>query len=213
MSYGLRSAGGIGYSVLVSTAPTEALIEASTLASHLRLGSLTTEYDLLDLYIEAATGALQDELGISLLTQTLELRLDCFPAYEIRLPRATPGRDVASIQSVTSVTYLDSEGASQTLATSEYVVDSYRKPQARIVVAESAVWPITDGQPNAVTVTYEAGHDAPDTVPAELRSAVLLAAGDLYEHREKSAAQAIVDLGLYGMLVGNYRTYEEVMFR
>jgi len=200
------------YSVIVSVLPTELVIDANLLSDHLRLNN-QLEAHLVKLYIEAATGALEADLGISILTQTLVLRLDRFPGgSEIRLPRGTVGRDVASIQSVTSVQYLDDDGATQTFAATDYVVDTFRKPQARIVLAESAVWPITDQQPNSVIITYIAGRANRTQIPAEIKNAILLAASDLHNNRERSAEQAIHDLPMYERLVANYQTYEELGF-
>lgn len=62
----------------------------------------------------------------------------------------------APLMGVTSIAYVDTDGATQTLATSVYTVDKNTEP-ARIVLAYGQSWPSTRPQMNAVTVTYIAG--------------------------------------------------------
>lgn len=114
------------------------------------------------------------------------------------------------VQEVVSITYLDSDNAEQTLASSQYELDA---PQGVIRPAYDIVWPDTVNHWSAVRVTYAAGYydstASPlyedSAIPDDLRSAVLLVLGDLYEHRE-----AKQDMQLYGndtveMLVEQYR--------
>lgn len=115
-----------------------------------------------------------------LVNATWEYRLDCFPEV-IYLPRPP-------LSSVTSVAYVDTSGNSQTLDTSQYVVDSNSQP-GRITEAYSATWPSTYYQTDAVTITYVAGYGATAaTVPWPLRRAVLLVASHYWEYRDAEVA-------------------------
>lgn len=90
-----------------------------------------------------------------LVFQTLRVDLDTFPRC-IVLP-------VGPVRSVTSITYLDSAGDSQTLAASAYQVD-LRRERATIIPAPLTAWPTTEvGRMNAVTVNFTAGHAIPFT--------------------------------------------------
>lgn len=92
--------------------------------------------------------------GRQLVCATWKLYLDSFPG-EIRLP-------FPPLRSVSSITYVDSDGTTQTLATSEYTVDTNQEP-ARIVEAYSKSWPVTRAHINAVIVTFIAGYAVPFT--------------------------------------------------
>jgi uncharacterized phiE125 gp8 family phage protein len=85
--------------------------------------------------------------------------------------------------SVTSIEYVDLDGDSQTLAASQYRVDTITEP-GRITEAYEVTWPDTRTITNAVTITYIAGYGTAAAVPDEVKAAIKLMAGHLYEHRE-----------------------------
>lgn len=122
--------------------------------------------------IDAVRDAAEGVLWSALLTQTLTLKIDCgFPSC-IVLPRAP-------LQSVTSITYIDQNGDTQTLATDQYTVDTDSKP-GRIVPAYNVTWPSTRYVIQAVTVEFVAGYgDTRDTVPAEVRRALIATVSNL----------------------------------
>lgn len=114
------------------------------------------------------------------ISQTLEMRMDRFPCHSgiIQLPRA-------NALSVTSITYIDSNGDSQTLSTSIYDVDIFSKP-ARITEAFNQVWPNTRRIVNAVTVTYVAGYGTTRAdVLGTIKAAMKLLMGHWFENREE----------------------------
>jgi uncharacterized phiE125 gp8 family phage protein len=109
--------------------------------------------------------------------------MDGFPtADELFLARSP-------VSSVTSVAYVDSNGAAATMTvTTDYLVDTYTIP-GRIYLAPTASWPNTYGEPNDVTITYVAGYGAAATaVPVEFKHLMKLIVGDLYTYRERFAA-------------------------
>ena len=85
--------------------------------------------------------------------------------------------------SVTSIVYIDLNGDSQTLAASQYRVDTVTEP-GRITEAYEVSWPDTRDITNAVTITYIAGYGTEAAVPDEIKAAIKLMVGHLYEHRE-----------------------------
>lgn len=161
---------------------------------------------------KAAEEAIEDELGVALLTQTLVLRLDRFPYWELPLPRPP-------LQSVTSVQYVDTAGVTQVLASSEYTVDApptngrWRAKAGRIQPAYSKTWPSTRDVPNAVIVTYVAGATKSEDVPELVRQGILMTFADLWENRERSAPEAVRQLEFYERLLGNHRCVTEFNYQ
>lgn len=133
---------------------------------------------LIGAIIVAARGDAERRLGRALINQTWELALDAFPA-EIELP-------YPPLMSVTSIKYLDTDGAEQVLDPVQYVVDADAAPGA-VVPAYGASWPSTRAQRNAVRARYVAGYGVDATsVPAPIKRWILLRIGALYENRESA---------------------------
>lgn len=193
----------IPWNLTRTAAPVE-LIDAVKLKDHLRI-----THDLEDSVVveslRVAGEAVENELSRSLLAQTWVLRLDRFPAWEMYLPRPP-------LKTLTSIQYVDIDGNTQVLASSEYTADAFSEP-ARVEPAHGKSWPSTRDVPNAVVVTYDAGVDDPNKVPRLIHHAVKMTAGDLYEHRERSAEEAVRQLDLYERLVANHRVYHEFVYR
>jgi uncharacterized phiE125 gp8 family phage protein len=116
------------------------------------------------------------------ITATWDLKLDCFPADDVIVVPLPP------LQKVVSITYVDTNGTTQTLATSQYTVTAFAGPRAqrgRIEPAYGLSWPSSRDVSLAVTVRFVAGYgDEPTAVPPRLRMAMLQDISTLYEHRE-----------------------------
>lgn len=139
-------------------------------------------------------------LGRALVTQTWDLTIDGAFPDEIAVP-------LPPLQSVTSVTYVDTDGATQTLATDQYRVLTDRAP-AMIVPAHGVTWPSTRDQKAAVTVRFVAGYGDADDVPAPIKAAMLLHIGTMYRDRESVNIGNIVnDLPTYAALLAPYRVW------
>jgi uncharacterized phiE125 gp8 family phage protein len=191
--------------VVQSVPPTDRAVDVGLLRQHLRLPADTGEAEVLPVYIEAAESAVQDELSVTVMQQTLVLRLDGFPAHVIQLPNPP-------LVSVVSIGYVDTLGVNQTVGASNYSVDFFSEP-GRIVPVSTYAWPSTDIVPKAVTIIYVAGYAGPEVVPAEIRTAILLTAGEIYNHRERSAMGVVRDLDMYERLVANHRCTWEPNYR
>jgi uncharacterized phiE125 gp8 family phage protein len=141
------------------TAPAYEPISLSSVKLWLRVDQ-TTEDALIGSLIVAARSWIEQVTRRALITQTWDWRLSAFPSdeSELRVPKAP-------LQSVTSITYLDSAGTSQTWSTSDYDVSTPAGPEAqmgRIQLAYTEDWPSTYDEINAVTVRFVAGY-APET--------------------------------------------------
>ena len=148
--------------------------------------------------IKVATAYAQDVTGRVFISQDWKLVLDSFPggAGIIYLPKPP-------LLSITKVDYLDTNGDSQTLASSKYVVDTVSTP-ARLAPAFGEVWPTTRGTLNAVTIEFKAGYGVNSAdVPVQIKEAILSLTGHLYEHRETTVEQALqmIPIGVDDLLL------------
>lgn len=143
-----------------------------------------TEDALIAEYVTAARQYVENETWRALVTQTLEAAFDAWPSGNaLVLPRPP-------LQSVTSVTYTDSNGDATVWDSSNYIVDTRREP-GRIVLAYGQSWPSATLQPvNGIVVRYVAGYGGASTVPAVLKKAIRLLANEMYEHREATVIAA-----------------------
>lgn len=136
-----------------------------------------------------------------LITSTYTYQIDGFPTGTsdlIQLPGGT-------LQSVTSISYVDGNGDTQTWGSSNYDVDTRHVP-GRIGLAYNRTWPTIRDWGLPVTITYVAGYgDNPADVPEALRGAIEMIAAELLEHREESvtgASIAMVPIGAKRMAYG-----------
>lgn len=136
--------------------------------------SNTTSDPLLRLLITSARQRAEKILSRYLITQTLDLYLDRFPDEWINLP---------PLQSVTSITYIDENGADQTLAADQYQVDSCGEP-AGIAPAYGLTWPSTRDQKNAVKVRFLAGYGDSSDVPDCIKHWMLMRIKQAYDNRD-----------------------------
>lgn len=141
----------------------------------------TVDDPLIDKWIGAARDYVETFTGRKLITQTWDLKLDAFPSCDvIELP-------FPPVTSITSVTYVDTAGTSQTWSSANYTTDLPAGDQAspaRITPAYGVVWPSTRDVINAVTVRFVCGYSAPERVPEGLQSALLQLVAHRYYHRE-----------------------------
>lgn len=165
------------------TAATREPVSLEEAKDHLRY-TATDQDALIDALIRTALESVEQFTSRAVITQTWDLKRDRFPssaAAPLRVPRAP-------LQSVTSITYIDNDGVSQTWASSEYDVDAPSGPLAprgRILPAYSKTWPTTREVMNAVTVRFIAGYgDDGGDAPASIRQAMLLTISHLFQNRE-----------------------------
>jgi uncharacterized phiE125 gp8 family phage protein len=187
---------------LVQTvAPAEQAVLLDDVKHHLRI-----DHDDDDVYlctaICAAENYVQEFQRRQLITATYKLYLDRFPCA-ILVPRPP-------LQSVTSIEYIDENDVTQTLATTEYQVDTVSEP-GRICVAPGKSWPSTrSDRLNAVIVTYLAGYGGVETILDGDRHGIMLLVGDIYEHREAQSEIRVMENALVKRLLWPRRVLTEV---
>ena len=161
-----------------TVAPTIDPVTLADMKAHCRVDHTDDDAYLLGL-ITAATNTCESFTGRQLIHATYTLKLDGFPVDdEIELPKPP-------LSSITSITYIDTAGTSQTVTAADYQTDS-SSTVGRVMPAYNAYWPATrDSQYNVVTVTFVAGYGATAaTVPIRLRQGIKAFAATMYEHRE-----------------------------
>lgn len=136
--------------------------------------------------INEAVSDLEAATGRAFLTQTWRLRLDRFPIGKGGLTGHESWGEIAMkicpVQSVTSITYLDSTGTLQTLSTDVYQVDIDSEP-GRITLKSGQAWPSTLYQSGAITVLFVAGYGTASDVPDDIKRAIKLRVGHWYNFR------------------------------
>lgn len=159
------------------TAPLEHPVTLAEARQHLRV-TATAEDALILSLIYAAVEHAETFTRRRFITQTWDLVLDCFPWFEIEIPNAP-------LQSVSSVSYVDTAGNTQVMNVADYQVDVKGNP-GRISPAYGKVWPTSRTQMNAVEIRFVCGYGLAAVVPYPIKAALLL----LIQHFEQRDANA-----------------------
>jgi uncharacterized phiE125 gp8 family phage protein len=163
------------------TAPAAEHVTLVEAKSHLRV-EVDTDDGLIAAYVLAARQAVEDFTRRKLYTQTWDYTIDSnWPTVRVGgVDRPRIVLPLPPLQSVSSITYYDGNGALQTLATSQYRVDATGL-EGRIEPAYNVTWPTVRDQMSTITVRMVVGYT---TLPEPIRHAILLTVGNLYKHRE-----------------------------
>lgn len=169
-------------SLTLITAPAALPVSLAELKAHCRVDSSDFDTYLTQL-LNAAVRHVEEICWRALITQTWKLTLESFPGGDdpIVLPRGMT-------QSVSSVTYQATDGTVTTLGSSLYVVSTNSEPGV-IVPAYGTFWPTCRTFFDSVQVQFVCGFGATSaSVPNDLRTAVMLMAGWMYEGIENDVA-------------------------
>ncbi|MBU4529178.1 MAG: hypothetical protein KUA43_18045 [Hoeflea sp.] len=150
-------------------------------------GDEETAYgDLVEAYLEASIGRIESASGRFLFTRTMELTTDAFGTALI-IP-ASP------VISVASVTYIDLDGATQTLAPSSYSLINRLETPALFPV-HGVEFPKARDYPGSITVTFDAGYGAAVAdIPPQLRMAVMQTVADWFRFGGNVATTSVMEL-------------------
>jgi len=169
----------------VTVDQTNELWTTSEVKNYLKVDDATDDA-LIAAMLKAARQVVEARQNISTLTKTIIQKLERFPSsYKV----ATDYENVIKllvypVVSVSSITYLDENGALQTLAQNLYEVDTYR---GIIGEAVDEDFPDTYLSLNDVTITYTAGFGTAATdCPSDIRIAVLKLIANMYDNRGDS---------------------------
>lgn len=166
------------------TAPTERVISVDDIRTHARIDAADE-----DTYLEGLSDAAEAEAEAytwrKLLTQTWDQYFDGFAdPLHLRFP---PLYTTDEHNGVTSVTYTDTNGDAQTLATSVYEV-AEKDGIATVRRKYNQSWPTTLGHEDVVTVRFVCGYGAASAVPERIKQAIRIHANHYYRNREGESA-------------------------
>lgn len=161
------------------TAPAAEPVTTAEAKDHIRV-DIATDDTYIDTLVKAARLWVERTTGLALVTQTWDGALDAFPGGDgaIVIPKYP-------LSSVTSITYHDDDLSTSTVfSSSNYQVDTLKRPP-RIVLKDGVSWP-TDSlrHSSGVVVRLVAGYGAASTVPEDIKHAVKLLVGSMYQNRE-----------------------------
>jgi uncharacterized phiE125 gp8 family phage protein len=178
---------------ITGTPDLDAVISVADLKEHLRVDH-SDEDTLIEAYRDAAIKWVEDYCNTRLGDVTAVYHMDAFHTTTI---------PVAPVSAISSVTYLDQAGDSQTLGTGYYWFDLKRQP-ARITFDNAP--DVFDDTYNAVQVNMTIGY-AEASIPTPIVHAVRLMAANLYEQRQPVTHSQMyeVPMGLHSIL-SPYRT-------
>jgi len=170
---------------------------------HLDITSSDTSHDLkITTLLLVATRKVENDTQRSLLSRTLKCVLDRFPInrhIDLEFP---------PVLEVQSVTYIDANGAEQTLSPSTYVVAKEGTNKARVCLKQSEYWPITSEDPESVTVNYTAGAARVDDVEPELFQAVMLLISLFWTNKVPVSSDQHYEVPMnYDWLIGPFRAW------
>lgn len=128
--------------------------------------------------IKAARDQVEAYTTMALITQTWRMTLDHFPCFgaPIDLP-------VNPIQSISSITYIDTAGELQTWPADQYTLDESDKSRSRITPAYNVSYPSTRDVMNTITLTFIAGYGTADAVPESFKLAMKMMITHWYDNR------------------------------
>lgn len=175
----------MSYSII--TPATLKALTVQEVKDYLRVDS-NAEDTLLGVLIDASTQMAESYLGRFLLTTVIEEFYDFFPVYKTGVDPFHGDRNIiflsrGPVQSVASVKYIDGNGDEQTVTASDYRADLVSEP-SRIMPNEG--WLGTKDTVNAVIIRYTCGYTQASDVPANIKMAMLLMIGEMYEKRVDS---------------------------
>lgn len=167
------------YGLTVITPATQEPVSLAEVRAQAHIDVVTDDATLAG-YIIAARQWIEHVTGRALAVQTFEMTLDAFPRWTIHVPRAP-------VASITSITYIDTAGAVETV--SDYLLDASRHVPI-ITPAYGKSWPSSRGDAGNVKIRFVAGETQP---PQPLRHAVTLLVSHWNENREAPPDNPAVD--------------------
>lgn len=197
------------------TRQTAPAVEPVTLAeakAHLRV-DVSDDDAYIGTLITAAREWCEQYLDRTLVDTQWVMRFDAFPpdgTHDIELPR--PPMVSSGTATAVALTFTYENGTTATYSTASYRVDRASTPGA-VKTLYGQTWPPHLRDDNAISVTWWAGYGASgSSVPAAVRSAVLMIVGSLYEQRSAVLTGSIskeIEFGVKSLLDahrwGSYR--------
>lgn len=169
--------------------PEEEPVSIETVKQHLRV-DIAADDALIGTYLQAARELGEGLARRAFVTQTLRLVVDAFPVNRVlKLPRPP-------LQSVESVTYLDSNGIEHEWT--DFVTDARSEPGRVIFNSTPSVSLFESG---AVAIEFVAGYGADSDVPQTFVQGILMTVAHWYENRESALSVNLNEIPMNAKLM------------
>lgn len=196
----------------ITTNPESEPVSLMEMKRYLRIDDNSDDIVLSDQIMEARR-FIEDQIGLSFISQSWRLALDQWPAggeawwdgvremsitelYRSNVLQSVtlPRWPLVSITSIT--TYNEASNATAITVANVFDVDVYRTP-GRITLKRGQTWPVALRSNNAIEIVYVAGYANAAAVPMTMKRAVRQLAAFMYNHRgdDCDASQAFADSG------------------
>lgn len=137
----------------------------------LKVDSDTTEDTLITALVHSAVNDFESYCNRAVRSQTIEMKFDSFDGI-IQLMRSPAA-------SISSISYKDADGVSQTLSNTVYELDTWSLPN-RVVLKYGQEWPAATD----VKVTYTAGYALVADIPEGIKTVLKVIIRDYYKNRD-----------------------------
>lgn len=141
--------------------------------------------------IKEASELIEKEASIAFYTQTFRYKLDKFNDV-IKIPRPP-------LQSISSIQYIDDDGAAQTVLTSVYDVDVDSYP-GEVRLAYSQSWPSHRKVDKAITINFVAGYASVADVPKVLKRAVKMQLVQMFDYPDMEKETKVINAAVKRLL-------------
>lgn len=166
-------------------------VTVAELKAHARI-SISSDDAYLTTLLVAAREQVEADLNMTIAGQSYVWHTDSTLGGTLYFP-------VQPVTAITSITYTDTDEASQTLDSSNYTLKSYTDPP-------SVEFGDTVPTGTETVVTFTAGYADVDAVPQKIKHAVMFLAAHWYESREAAQEGSMTTVPLaYERIIGRQR--------
>lgn len=185
------------YGLRRTTEPAVLAVALGDLKGHLRVAHSDDDSRLAETYAPAAVAEVENYTNRQLINATWEFSIASFPSSGD--PICVP---VAPFVSLTSISYVDSDGDAAAIATGSVRTDAGREP-AMIRPLHGEAWPASrEGEP--VVLTYVAGYGTTaESIPADLTKAIWMIVERDYDPPERQVELNAIERAIRSLMESN----------
>lgn len=158
----------------ILTPPAAEPVTLQEAKDHLRV-AINEDDALIEAFIIAARRWCEQYQHRTFVSTQYRYKLDAWPCADMRLP-------TMPLRSIEAFTYRTVDGDVETVSAETYTIDADAMSDHVLLLTS---WPSAQLWPRrAITIDFTAGYPSAASVPEEIKAAIKLMVGDLYENRE-----------------------------